>query len=583
MKIKPIVTDTYDFPTLIREGYVYVDKTAYFRRLISGVDGRFFFMSRPRRFGKSLMISTLEQIFLGNRKLFNGLAIAKSNYDWKKYPVIRLDMTAFDHTSGLDQFKRSLAAEFGGIEPIAAFRDFISQSAKGSNGDGVVVLIDEYDSPVSGLLGKPRELERMREFLQSFYRILKQEAGSIRFLMMTGVSKFTKLSVFSGLNNLTDLTMEPEYSALLGYTSDELRKFFGQQIKSFAKITKRTPTAIVKELLFWYDTYRFSPKSEVCVCNPVSVGRALKSRSCEAFWDRTGSATLIIERLRKIGKLPLDVERLEVAPKRLEVCDLRDLPLPALMYQGGYLTIKSVLDNGNLVLGIPNREVRDAIYGGFLDEMLSADSDNFTSAVYDVRKVLESGTGDLSGLDKMLTAVFAMVPYEWKLKSEAEAKRYFLLFMRMAGADICVEVQSAKGRANAVLKTEKMIYIFEFKYGKSVKTALKQIKDRSYAKFYIADGRKIVEVGINYNPQTFSVEVGGSADEVVNEVVNPIDEVVNEVVKSNHGIRKPGILLQVKVSRATLERSLARLMAANRIEFRGAPKTGGYFINESIS
>ena len=208
--LKPIVTDTYDFPTLIRRGYVYVDKTALLHRMISGVDGMCFFMSRPRRFGKSLMISTLEQIFRGNKKLFKGLAISNLNYGWEKHPIIRLDMTAFDHTSGLALFKRSLAAELGGKEPVAAFRALIAKKARTSQGRGVVVLVDEYDAPVSGLLGKPKELEAMREFLQSFYRILKQEAASIRFLMMTGVSKFTKLSVFSGLNNLTDLSMRPE-------------------------------------------------------------------------------------------------------------------------------------------------------------------------------------------------------------------------------------------------------------------------------------------------------------------------------------------------------------------------------------
>lgn len=569
--MKPIVTDTYDFPTLIKRGYVYIDKTAYLHRLISGIDGMMFFMSRPRRFGKSLMISTLEQIFKGNKALFKGLAIEKLDYDWAKHPIIRLDMTAFDHTSGLDVFKKSLAAEFGGEDPIAAFRALIQKKAKASRGKGVVILIDEYDSPVSGLLGKPQEMEAMRDFLQSFYRILKQEAGSIRFLMMTGVSKFTKLSVFSGLNNLTDLTMEPEYAALLGYTPDELTKFFSSQIEDFARSTSCSSEAVVAELLSWYDSYRFSPKSEVKVCNPVSVGCALKRKSCEGYWDRTGSATLIIERLRKIGKMPLDVEALEVNSKRLDVCDLKDLPFDALMYQGGYLTIKDVKDNGNLVLGIPNREVSEAVYSGFLDEMMSRRSDDFIARAYDVRKALE---GDSGALSQILTSIFAMVPHEWKINSEAEAKRYFLLFMKMAGADITPELQSSKGRADAVLKTDSAIYIFEFKYGKSAKLALKQIDAKGYAKPYATDTRKISAVGVNYNPKTGEVEILSAP---VNEVVKPFVEVVNEVVKTHPGIRKPMLMTIVRKSRASIERALSALIAEGRIEFRGAPKNGGYY------
>lgn len=582
MVLKPIVTDTYDFPTLIKRGYVYVDKTALLHRMISGVDGMLFFMSRPRRFGKSLMISTLEQIFKGNKALFKGLAISQTDYDWNKYPVIRLDMTAFDHTSGLALFKRTLAEEFGGEEPISAFRAYIAKKAAASEGKGVVILIDEYDSPVSGLLGKPEELEAMREFLQSFYRILKLEVGSIRFIMMTGVSKFTKLSVFSGLNNLTDLSMDPTYAGLLGYTLEDLRTFLAPQIDDFARTTNRTSEAVVNELLAWYDSYRFSPESDICVCNPVSLGRALKKKSCEAFWDRTGSSTLIIERLRKFGKMPLDVESVEVSAKRLDVCDLEKLPFDALMYQGGYLTIKSVLDDGKLVLGIPNREVREAIYGGFLDEVLKEKSDDFSSAVYAVRKLLNADSFDAAGFNRILTSVFALVPHEWKIKSEAEAKRYFFLFMKMTGATINAEVESTRGRADAVLETEKIVYVIEFKYGKSVKQSLRQIKAKGYVKPYMADGRQVVAIGVNYNPRKADVEVGSEVVNPSNEVVNSVDEVVNEVVKSHPGLRKPEIVPLVGKSRATVERALASLIAAGRIKFCGAPKNGGYYTEDCI-
>ena len=576
MALKPIVTDTYDFPTLIRDGNVYVDKTAFLHRLISRVDGSFFFMSRPRRFGKSLMISTLEQIFKGNKALFKGLDIARAKYDWKKYPIIRLDMTAFDHTSGLALFKRSLAAELGGKEPVAAFRALIAKKARASHGRGVVVLVDEYDAPVSGLLGKSKELEAMREFLQTFYRILKQEAGSIRFLMMTGVSKFTKLSVFSGLNNLTDLSMRPEYAALLGYTKEELEQSFRRQIAAFAKEKGCSSREIVCNLLQWYDSYRFSPKSESRVCNPVSIGRALIEKSFSNYWEGTGNSSLILERLRSIGKLPDELSGLWATRAELDVCDVARLPVKSLMYQSGYLTIKEVLSEDQYVLGVPNKEILDSLNHGYVSMMFREEEEDFLPKTYDVRDMLKRGETD--GLSPLLTSVFSMVPHEWKLKNEAEAKRYFLLFMKMAGADIMPELESSKGRADAVIETEKAVYVFKFKYGKSAKSALKQIVAKGYEKPYAADKRRVMAIGVNYDPRKADVEV---ASEVVNpsdEVVNLVDEVVNEVVKSHPGLRKPELVPLIGKSRATVERALASLISSGRIEFRGAPKNGGYYV-----
>ena len=580
---KPIVTDTYDFPTLIRNGNVYIDKTAYLHRLVSKVDGTLFFISRPRRFGKSLMISTLEQIFKGNRALFKGLDISKSDYDWKKHPIIRLDMTAFDHTSGLALFKRSLAAELGGKEPVSAFRALIAKKARASHGKGVVVLVDEYDAPVSGLLGKPKELEAMREFLQTFYRILKQEAGSIRFLMMTGVSKFTKLSVFFGLNNLTDLSMRPEYAALLGYTKEELEQSFRRQIAAFAKEKGCSSQEIVSNLLQWYDSYRFSPKSESRVCNPVSIGRALIEKSFSNYWEGTGNSSLILERLRSVGKLPDELNGLRATKAELDVCDVARLPVKSLMYQSGYLTIKEVLSEDQYVLGVPNKEILDSLSHGYVSMMFRDEEEDFLPKAYDVREMLRKGETD--GLIPLLTSVFAMVPHEWKLKSEAEAKRYFLLFMKMAGADITPELESSKGRADAVVETEKAVYIFEFKYGKTARAALKQINEKGYVKPYAADKRRVIAIGVNYDPRKAGM---GAVSEVVNsidEVVNPVDDAVNdavnslyEYIKGHPGLNGRKLAVALSCSEPTIDRQVKVLKVKGLVEFRGAPKNGGYYV-----
>lgn len=511
--MKPIVTDTYDFSTLIESGYVYVDKTAQLRRMISGVDGRFFFMSRPRRFGKSLMISTLEQIFKGNRTLFKGLEICKSDYDWKTHPVIRLDMSAFDSTAGAKGVARDLAVLISEKAKAAGFKVpsvdspgmlmgvLIDGLARQSQDGKVVLLVDEYDSPIAGLLNRPDELEGMRALLQSFYRVFKSKAERLHFLMMTGVSKFTKLSVFSGMNNLTDISMSPVYASLLGYTREEVVRFFKLHVKAFADKLGKTPSAVVEELLAWYDSYRFSPEVDVRVCNPVSVGRALQERRFYGFWEATGSATLIVERLRKLGKLPYEVEGIKVFPKKLEVCDAKTLPFAALMYQGGYLTIKGVDPSGELILGIPNREVRLAIYDGFVDSLLEDSADEFTSMAVGLRRMLDGGD-PMATISRVLASAFAMVPHEWKLKSEAEAKRYFLLFMKMAGATINAEVESSSGRADAVLETRTAVYVFEFKYNRSAKTALKQIAEKGYGKPHVAGLRRTFGVGVNYASRT---------------------------------------------------------------------------------
>ena len=516
MKITPIVTDTFDFPTLIKNGNVYVDKTSLLHRLVSCQDGYFFFISRPRRFGKSLMISTLEQIFLGNKELFKGLDIYASDYDWTPHPVLRLDMSRVKSTSAegysaaLCEILKDLAKVFGvklqtaGNPGIALGRLLDAITEKGTK---AVVLIDEYDAPVGGLLDNPTLLNSVRTLLHDFYSTLKSRSGQIRFLMMTGVSKFTKLSVFSGMNNLTDLSMSEIYASLLGYTHREIERFFAPHLQAFAAKLDKPSSEVVHELLSWYNNYRFSPESDIRVSNPVSIGRALQERRFYGFWNATGNSSLIVERLRRLGKLPDEIENLRVYPKKLDVCDAKTLPLAALMYQGGYLTIKDVLPSGELVLGIPNREVRSAIYDGLVDELLQESADSFTSAALRIRENLATGTNVAESVRTTLASVFAMVPHEWKIKSEAEAKRYFLLFMKMAGADICVEEQSSKGRADAVLKTPAANYIFEFKYGKTARSALKQIADRHYADPYQSDGRPLVCIGVNYNPKKSSVEI----------------------------------------------------------------------------
>ena len=584
-KLKPIVTDTYDFPTLIRDGYVYVDKTALLARLISKADGRCFFISRPRRFGKSLMISTLEQIFKGDKALFKGLAISRLKYDWQRYPVIHLDMSELDPTRGTREVCRDLSALIAAQMKAAGLKIpdsgspgillgcLIDGLAKKSKTGQIVILVDEYDNPISGLLGRPKELDAMQQALQHFYSIFKSRVAQIHFLMMTGVSKFAKLSVFSGLNNLTDLSMFPEYASLLGYTRAELSKFFAPQIDDFARVRKATRKQIVEELLLWYDSYCFSPDISIRVCNPVSIGCALTQKKFAGFWDRTGNATLIIERLRRVRKIPTDLESVKVRMSIMDACDPYDLPYEPLMYQAGYLTIKDASSGGMLTLGIPNEEVRQSIYGGFLSRVFRKSEKAFEGRAQMLMSVLDAPTSDAKKINEILGSVFAMVPHEWKLRNEAEAKRYFLLFMKMAGADITPELESSKGRADAIVETSKSVYIFEFKCGKTARAALKQIDENGYAMPYASDRRNVFCVGLNYNARTASFD----APLIVKAINGKVNGKVNEWIAAHPGCKRVELIEAIGKSARTIDRALAELISSRLIAFRGAPKNGGYY------
>ena len=526
--MKSIATDNYDFKTLIENGYVYVDKTDMLWKLANGKNGTLFFISRPRRFGKSLMLSTLKYLFQGEKKLFKGLKIEKKKWNWSQtYPVIELNMSDFDKEGTREGFRRSLSSAlkrrldaakiaYGKDDaPGDLFDKLVKGLAVANEGDKrVVVLIDEYDHPLGGLLNDRKALREMRREMHGFYSTLKNNVGVIRFMMMTGVSKFTKLSVFSGLNNLRDLTMDkPEYAGLLGYTRKEIETTLAPQLGAFAKKLRCVREEAMRRLMAWYDSYRFSPYSGVKVLNPVSVGEALPSGILTDYWSKTGMPTLIVERLQACDKMPLDLVDIATTPGDLDVCDAEDLPWVSLLYQSGYLTIKKVVWTDHpdgryvsgLVLGTPNREVRENLKSSFWRTVMHMDSVSFTSLV-DVakRQIAEGDVRMLVG--KTLYSLYAALPPTWRVKNEAEAKRYFQLFMRMLGANVQAEEASAFGYADAIVETKKAVYVFEFKFNKSAKAAIRQIREKGYADAYKADKRPVTLIGINFSAKKRNID-----------------------------------------------------------------------------
>ena len=525
--MEKITTDISSFENLRKGGYVYVDKTDFLWRLAADKEGRQFFISRPRRFGKSLMLSTLKSIFEGRRELFRGLKIEKLGYDWKKYPVVMLNMadvvapTVDKLRENLSDMVVGLVEEFGlghvrkVSEPGKSFGNFLKALAAKAEkeregkseerGEGLVVLVDEYDVPLQGFFGDRKSLLAVRKMMHDFYLALKNNQDSIRFLMLTGVTKLTKVSVFSGLNHLTDLTMKKsDYAALLGYTPKEIAANFPKRLDALARKNKTDRKGALKLLLDWYDSYRFSHLSSARVCNPISIGQALSTSALESYWVGTAMATLVMERIAAAGKMPDDFEGCTATVDELDLCEATELPAKSLMYQSGYLTIKGLsktevdgIGNPKLILGAPNHEVRGAIRDGWFNSIVKVPASEF-DALVDVakRQVAEGDVRRLVG--ESLYRIYAKIPPEWKIRSEADVKRHFRLFMEMLGAKVAAEEGSAFGYADAIIETKRFVWVFEFKFNKSANAAIRQIREKGYAAQYKGDKRPVTLVGINF-------------------------------------------------------------------------------------
>ena len=527
--MKPINTSIYDFPRLIEGGYVYVDKTDRLYELAKPGADIVYYLPRPRRFGKSLMISTLKALFSGRRELFRGLKIEKTDWDWEKevYPVLHLDMSdaaspdAAQMNVKLNLVLKDKCESFGipydvtlpasgnflnllnGLPKVAA-RARSGEGAKHLNDGKYVLLIDEYDAPIAGLLDTPegrKELPAVRKALHDFYIVAKSHCGDMRFLMVTGVSKFAKTSIFSAFNNPKDLTLDARAADILGYTHEEMETYFHEHIQAFADANGLTYEGAFGELLRRYDNYQFSPEKLVRVVNPVSLGNALANGVIRNYWESTAGSTLIFDALKARNAAPIDFAS-EFDVISLDAPDALTAPAVALLYQGGYLTIDRRIDSETVMLRIPNEEVRTSLYRGYLSSVLGVDFalDAFSRTA---KKTPDELFADETGarFAALLKTAFAKIPHEWLDKDEKELKRYFLAFMVFAHAEVVCEEQHSLGRPDAVVKTEKAICIVEFKYARSADAALTQCREKRYADAYSADGRRVVYVGVNYDPK----------------------------------------------------------------------------------
>lgn len=505
--------DTANFKWIREKGYVYVDKTGYVYRLAK--TGKYYFLARPRRFGKSLLLDTIAEFFSGNRCLFKGLAIdALKPEEWDCHPVVRLNMSGKAFT-GRSELVNKIETQLADLEMrfdlTASDRDFedrfealIKNIAEKYN-KNVVILIDEYDAPLSSIIDNPELQELYREQLHGLYSVLKNAEAYIRFCMLTGVTRYGKVSVFSGLNNLNDITFDNEFAAICGITEEELHHYYDDGVEALALAKNTTKEEIYDKLKFNYDGYHFS-KSLTDVYNPYNLNHVFEKKEFKDYWCRSGVPTILSKSLMHND---FDVENLK--GKKVSESELIDLsmfnvnPIP-LFYQTGYLTIKDFEERRQrYTLGYPNREVEAAIMRNIL-KVYTHSIDDRQGSIYNLEDALEEGKPE--EFIKILASFLANIPNQLH-KIVAKYENYyhtiFYCITTLLGLDVEAEYSTSEGYIDMLIKTSEFIYIIELKVNGTAEDTMAQINSRHYGDPFASDHRKVVKIGLGFSPETHNI------------------------------------------------------------------------------
>ncbi|MBX7233350.1 MAG: ATP-binding protein [Caldilineales bacterium] len=504
------------FETMRGQGYAYVDKTRWIHRMATA--GMFYFLARPRRFGKSLLLSTLKCLFEGRRELFEGLWIAEQGeWDWQSHPVILLDFNEIEHDSppnlerglafSLRRIARQHRVQIDASGIVTGFTELILALHQRTR-QPVVVLIDEYDKPLIDHLGKGEDglaiARSHRDILRNFFAVLKGGTVSpaLRFVLLAGVSRFSRVSIFSELNNLQDLSMNDAYADMLGYTQEEIERSFSTDMDAFADHLGWTPAEVRAGLELQYNGYRFSER-DVRVYNPFSVLNALSERKFGNYWFASGTPTFLINLLRQ-GRWDLTaIEGLEVDPSAFSTFEIDNLRLEALLFQTGYLTIGDV-SNGIYRLDYPNQEVKVSFLKSLLFAPEQGVEEQSRSMVLQLAQHLRNE--DMEAFFTTMQAVFASIPYSLSAaQSEAYFHTIFYLMLSTSGADASSELLTNRGRIDLTVEFSDKVFVFEFKCNQSATAGLEQIRARGYAERYRTGGRRVMLVGINFDTTTRNI------------------------------------------------------------------------------
>ena len=487
---------------------VYVDKTQFIEELTHYKCP--YFLSRPRRFGKSLFLSTLRSYFEGRKDLFEGLAISKTETEWKKYPVFYFDFNVGDFTTE-ENFRSSLGLKLDSYEKIYGVRNpnakspadrfsNLLQQAHEQTGLQAVVLVDEYDKPLLNAIDDQNLVDTFRKILKSFYGVLKGEDAHLQFIFITGVTRFDKVSIFSDLNNLRDISLSETYSAICGISQEELEENFVPEIENMAEKNGYTKEECIARLKKNYDGYHFSKILNNDIYNPFSLLNAFSDLSFGSYWFSTGTPTFLTKMMLDMNfdykslEEGIDVDSRSLEEYRLNATE----PVP-LLYQTGYLTIKNYeKDFDSYTIGVPNEEVKFGMYKRLLPLYLGYPTDDKKIEIVNFQKALRAGK--VEEFMERINNIFAAAPKQTNQKQyELNCQAFIWLIFKLMGEFVLCEVQNGKGRSDAVVWQKDAIYIFEFKMGGTAKEAMEQINSKNYPIAYKNDGRKIVKVGVNYS------------------------------------------------------------------------------------
>ena len=504
-KLYPIGIQT--FSEIRTNDNLYIDKTAYIYRMANS-DGKYFFLSRPRRFGKSLLVSTLLSYFEGRKELFKGLAIDNLENEWAEYPVLHFDLSGGKHQEE-DQLNRYLdfilkdnerrfGVECDAVDANVRLANLIASVYK-KTGKQVVVLIDEYDAPLLDVVHQDERLESSRYLMRNFYSPLKQCEPMLRFVFLTGITKFSQLSIFSELNNITNISMDEAYAGICGITKEELLTQMSDDIDRLAEKLSITREVAIQQLKDNYDGYHFTYPSPD-IFNPYSLLNCFSKEKIGAYWFGSGTPTFLIEMMRKFGTTPMDIGESEMA-------DVSDFDAPTetmesivpLLYQSGYVTIKDYDEDTNLYeLGIPNKEIRIGLFKSLLPNYLTRSSQRGKVAIAQMSVLIKNG--DIDGALELFRTFLATVPYCENTKYEGHFQQLmYVVFALLTDYRILVEQRTSKGRTDITLETQDSIYIMELKFGNTADEALAQINANHYADAFAMSNKKTIKVGIGFD------------------------------------------------------------------------------------
>lgn len=498
---------------LSEQDYAYIDKTGFALQLI-GEGAPHYFMSRPRRFGKSLFLSTLEEIFQGDKELFRDCEIYKSNYAWETYPVLFFDFSRIASRTP-DEFESSLKRTLLNIAakkeiPVVAptIQEGLEALITGLAGKNnrVVILVDEYDSPIINNLRNLDIAQGNREILKSFFTTIKSLDKYTQFTFVTGVSKFSQVSLFSGPNNLLDITMDPRYAAMMGYTEEEIKSHFSEHLQAVMRKKSRSMDDILNEMREWYNGYRFSEKIS-SVYNPYSTLLFLDSMKSKSYWYRTGTPSFLIDEVKKHPQMIIPLKGISATESLLsDISHLDRINLSALMFQTGYLTIQDYnSEEDSYRLDFPNREVKQAFFNSLLQEFTEIDPLEVSRTAEAVRKELESY--DLQSFIATMNRHFAKIPYYlFKDAKEGFYQAVFFTFLEKSGITTQAEVSTNRGRIDLMFQMLKTTFIFELKVDHTAQDAWQQIEDKSYKERYCQSNKEILIIGINFSSESRNIK-----------------------------------------------------------------------------